>query len=297
MNKKFISMVELQDKSPDELICKLRSTYKNIELDILTEKFPLVDAVGAASAHLYTPRVVLINKSKIPNARTILIGKGITYDSGGYALKPCACMTAMHFDKTGALLVADVAYRTKTPGLIFLTPNLIGSNGTVNGTIIKSYSGLNVEIINTDAEGRLGLADLLSYSKKNFPQLQTICIATLTGAAVFFAGQNNFALATSKDISIQKRIMKEFYENKKFNIYPAPALDFYKKVMKSDNNRADVQNLSNLESSGSMTAHGFLRYFDDNTILIDIAAMMEDGNRNSTGWGPKQITRLLEIYK
>jgi leucyl aminopeptidase len=204
----------------------------------------------------------------------ILVGKGVVYDSGGLNLKPGNSLASMKDDMSGAAAVACVIYAiamAKFPvhviGLMPATDNKIGPQGVVPGDIINMHNGTTVEIIDTDAEGRLILADALSYASRYNPEL-VIDLATLTGAAVRAFGKYGIA-------AMQVNADKEFEQLKTsgWRVYERlvefPAWEEYGDLMKSD--LAELKNLGPAEA-GMITAGKFLEKFTSYPYIhLDIA--------------------------
>jgi leucyl aminopeptidase len=247
---------------------------------------------------------------KPANARNskpvILVGKGVVYDTGGHSLKPTHdSMDYMKSDMAGAAAVAGVLYtlaKTQLPlhviGLIPSTDNRISADAYSPGDIITIYDGTTVEILNTDAEGRLILADALCYAKKYNPEL-VIDIATLTGAAhraigtVGVVGMGN----TSKEIT--EKIVESgeaVYER----VAVFPFWEEYGEMVKSD--IADLRNIGG-ELAGAITAGKFLEYFTNYPYFhLDIAGMAflkkPDSYRGlgATGMGVRLLYNFLSNY-
>ncbi len=222
----------------------------------------------------------------------VFVGKGVVYDSGGMNLKPGDSMFNMKDDMSGAAAVATVIFAiasAKLPvhvvGLIPATDNRPGEKALVPGDIIRMHNGSTVEVVNTDAEGRLILADALSYAQKFDPAL-VIDLATLTGSAVRAIGKFGAAAMQSKasdELEILKKCGNEVYER----LVEFPLWDEYADQIKSD--VADLKNLGPAEA-GVITAGAFLQKFTGYPwIHLDIAgpAFIEksDGYRGVGGTG------------
>ena len=259
--------------------------------------------------------VLAVNKgSKIPprfmiltwepeNAKNVkpivLVGKGIVYDTGGYSLKPTAdSMDYMKSDMGGAAIVASTLAaisKAKLPvkviGLIPVTDNAIGPDAYMPGDVITMHNGKTVEVLNTDAEGRLILADALSYAQKYNPEL-VFDLATLTGAAAFAIGHYGIvAMGTATDKTFSELTNSGDYTSER--IVRFPFWDDYKELIKS--NIADIKNIGG-RVAGAITAGKFLEYFVDYPwIHLDIAGpsyVQKDINYYTTG-GTGVGTRLL----
>ncbi len=204
----------------------------------------------------------------------ILVGKGIVFDTGGYNLKPGEYMNDMKQDMGGAAAVIGALYaiaKLKMPvyviGLVPSTDNLIGKDGYVTGDVLTMHNGMTVEVRNTDAEGRLILADALSYAQKYKPEL-VIDMATLTGAAIRAIGELATAMMSNTDKKTRKTIIKaskDTYER----IVEFPMWEEYGEQLKSD--IADIKNLGG-PYAGQITAAKFLEHFTAyKWIHLDIA--------------------------
>ena len=233
----------------------------------------------------------------------VLVGKGVTYDTGGLSLKPSNAMLGMKADMGGAAAVAGTMVavaRNKLPihlvGLIPATDNRPGGNAITPGDVITISDGSTVEILNTDAEGRLILADALVYAKKYKPAL-VIDLATLTGAALMAIGKEGIAMmGTASPDSLQqlKAAGEETYER----LVEFPLWDEYGEYLKSD--IADLKNIGG-RTAGAITAGMFLKHFTDYPwIHLDIAgkAYLEATDnyrgKNGTGAGVRLLYQYLK---
>lgn len=230
----------------------------------------------------------------------ILVGKGLVFDTGGYDLKPSSSMDTMKSDKSGgAAVVGTIAalamakVPVKVYGLVPATENRIGATAYVPEDIITMYDGTTVEIANTDAEGRLILADALSYAKKYNPEL-VIDMATLTGAAIVAVGDKNTAVLGTSPDDIAK--MKECGFNVWERLIELPLWDDFAEQL--DSPIADMKNCGK-RSGGTITAAIFLKHFTDyKWIHLDIAgpAFTEKKDSYRGNGGTSVPTRLLFRY-
>ncbi len=214
----------------------------------------------------------------------VLVGKGVVYDTGGMNIKIQDHMNDMKSDMAGAAAVASAIYaiaKMKLPvyvvGLIPATDNRLCGNAIVPGDVINMYDGSTVEVINTDAEGRLILADALGYAKKYDPEL-VINIATLTGSAKRAIGKYGIAAMQSKaekhlkNLKISGDLVNE-------RLAEFPLWDDYAEEIKSE--IADIKNLGGV-NAGTITAGKFLEYFTDFPFIhLDIAGCAVNDKRNS----------------
>ena len=192
----------------------------------------------------------------------VLVGKGITFDTGGISIKPAAEMDEMKFDMCGAASVlgalraaAEMKLKLNVVGLVPTTENMPGGNATKPGDIVKTLSGQTVEILNTDAEGRLILCDALTYAERYDPQA-VIDIATLTGACVIALGHVCSGMFTNKDDLAREMIAAATDSSDR--VWRLPLWDDYQEQLKS--NFADFANIGG-RAGGAITAACFLARF------------------------------------
>jgi len=231
----------------------------------------------------------------------VLVGKGIVYDTGGLNIKTGDFMAGMNGDMAGAATVTGVLHtvaKTGLPlhiiGLIPSTDNRPGGNAYTQGDIITMYNKLTVEIGNTDAEGRLILADAISYASKYSPEL-IIDIATLTGSAAMTFGNQAIAVMTNADrkyINLLEECGNDVYER----IAELPFWDEYGELLKSD--LADLKNIGGREA-GAIIAGKFLERFAGFPLIhMDIAGteMLKKDDFYRTKNGPGSGLRLLSTF-
>ncbi|MCK5822973.1 MAG: leucyl aminopeptidase [Bacteroidales bacterium] len=222
----------------------------------------------------------------------VLVGKGIVYDTGGLSLKPTNYMDTMKSDMSGAAAVIGTFYaiaKAKLPvhvvGLIPATDNRPDGNAYTPGDVITMHNGLTVEVLNTDAEGRMILADALSYAKQYKPEL-VFDLATLTGAAAVAIGAYGIVAmgtADKKKFNTLKQSGNNVYER----IVEFPFWEEYDELLKSD--IADLKNIGGRDG-GAITAGKFLEHFTDYPYIhLDIAGpafiQKEDSYRGKGGTG------------
>ena len=236
----------------------------------------------------------------------ILVGKGIVYDTGGLSLKPTKGMDIMKVDMGGAACVIsaiNAVAKSNLPvyviGLVPATDNRPSGNAYAPGDVVEMYDGTNVEVLNTDAEGRMILADALSYAKKYNPQL-VIDMATLTGSAARAIGHFGIVSMHNKAEKQHQKLKEaglEVYER----LAEMPFWDEYDELMKSD--IADIRNIGNADFAGAITAGKFLVHFTDYPwIHLDIAGptyvTSEFGYRGkgATAIGVRLIYNFIKNY-
>ncbi len=244
------------------------------EKAIAKEKMGLLLAVAQGSAE--PPRFLILkyNGTRAAQKPIVLVGKGVTFDAGGISIKPAQDMHEMKGDMTGsAIMLATIltAAQLKLPvnlvTLMPLTENLPSGTAIKPGDVVTSRKGLTVEIINTDAEGRLILADALDYANKFQPQA-VIDIATLTGAALYVLGYSGAPIIGNRKPLMDQ--VKKAAEATGERVWEMPLWDDYKELMKSS--FADLVN-SGGKPAGTLTASAFLSNFigDWPWVHIDIA--------------------------
>ena len=292
------------DKSPEAFIDKVNNLVDSSDIKVevydkewLEENnFGAVLGVGKGSER---PPYFLVGKYK-PDAKyqVSLIGKGVLFDSGGYSLKSPSGMETMKTDMSGAAsawgVINLIARTNQNIGLSVYTPiveNMVSGAAIRPGDVLKTRNGKTIEVMNTDAEGRLIMADALAYASETNPDL--ICdIATLTGASYVALGLDIGAV-----FSNNQDIEKKFIESAKNigeNFHPLPLFDQYRKLIDSD--LADMKNTGG-RFGGAITAALLLKEFigDNNWIHLDIAGPARSDNRKgATGFG---VTSLYEFMK
>ena len=250
-------------------------------------------SVNAGSTDPPTFSVLEYKPAKPINQRPyVLVGKGVTYDTGGLSLKPSTSMDTMKSDMGGAAAVigtlaavADNQLPVHLIGLVPATDNRPSGNAIVPGDVITISDGTTVEVLNTDAEGRLILADALVFAKKYNPEL-VIDLATLTGAAVMAVGKEGIVMMGTAD-EAQKTALKSAGEETYERLVEFPLWDEYRNYLKSD--IADLKNIGG-RTAGAITAGMFLKHFTDYPwIHLDIAGVAfldnADGYRSKNGTG------------
>jgi leucyl aminopeptidase len=261
---------------------------KNVKVKILgktemkKEKMDLFLSVNAGSAkqpqlvHLtYTPKKVTKNTKHY-----CLVGKGLTFDTGGYSLKPGGSMMGMKFDMGGsstvygafrAAVLNDSPYKITL--ILGMTDNMVNENATVPDSIVKARNGLTVEILNTDAEGRLVLADCLDYACDLNPDF-IIDAATLTGACLVALGTEVCAVL-GNDNKLTKSLLDSAKKQDEY-MWEMPVIPEWRNDMKSQ--IADLKNIGSTRFAGTATAAAFLENFIKNDIKwahLDIAGVCD----------------------
>ena len=236
------------------------------------------------------------------------VGKGVCFDTGGISLKPAKFMEDMTYDMAGSAVVVglmkNLALRkakVNAIGVVGLVENMPGGNAQRPGDIVKSYSGKTIEVLNTDAEGRLVLADALTFTEKKFKPEFIVDLATLTGAIIVSLGSEFAGLFSNND-----KLSKQLFDSGQKvgeKVWRMPLHDNYDKLINSKN--ADMQNINYVGGAGSTTAAQFLQRFILNKTPwahLDIAGMSFSkygGALNSggaTGFGVRLLNQLIEDH-
>ncbi len=284
---------------------------KNILLEILNRKDMETRGLGlhlaVNQASRKEPKLIIVkyHGATKDSDYTALIGKGITFDTGGLNLKPTGYMETMRTDMSGAAAVIgalkNVVALNLKKNIIFavaIAENAIGSGSFKPGDVFKSYSGKTVEIGNTDAEGRLVLADAISYVNKNYKPARIIDFATLTGACVIALGHDYSGLMSNNEDLVKKLLSSaELTDDRAWQLPIYPELkDHVKSPI------ADIKNTGLKGAAGALSAGEFLRQFTDDTpwAHFDIAgtAFVQEQGRfyyghGATGVGVRLITDYL----
>jgi leucyl aminopeptidase len=271
---------------------------------IIKEKMGLLLAVNRGSFRDPAFIILEYNGDKNSKDKTALIGKGITFDSGGLDLKTPASMYTMRSDMAGAAAVLGVIYaiasldlKKNVVGIIPATENSIGSKSYKPGDVYTSYSGKTVEVGNTDAEGRLILADAISYTVDKIKPRRIIDLATLTGAITIALG-NEIAGIFSNDMNLIDQLVESGKTTGEL-LWPMPLYEEYKLKLKSD--FADIKNIGD-STVGAISGALFLKEFvkDIPWAHLDIAgpAFYEKpkgyNNSPATGFGVRLLFDFFE---
>ena len=255
-------------------------------------------AVNQGSA--IDPRVVILeHRPKNFRSTVLLVGKGITFDSGGVSLKPAAGMEDMKYDMCGGAAVistmqavAENKPRVRVVAIVPTTDNMSGSSAVKPGDVISHYNGVTSEVINTDAEGRLILADALAYGIKKYEPDCVIDLATLTGAVIIGLGHHRTGMMCNNDVLAEA--LSSAGEETGEKVWRLPLDPEYTEQLKSE--VADVKNIGG-RAGGSITAAAYLQKFVGDTpwAHLDIAGTAWDYTKKSyIPKGPSGIgVRLL----
>jgi len=283
------------------------TTYNEVQL----KKLGMYSLLGVGKGSVNESFLVTLEwngNKKDKKAPLSFVGKGVCFDTGGISLKPPKFMEEMKYDMAGSAVVAGLIQslairkaKVNAVGVVGLVENMPGGNAQRPGDIIKSYSGKTIEVLNTDAEGRLVLADALSFTEKKFKPKFIIDLATLTGAIIIALGEEYAGLFSNND-NLSGKIFKAG-EKVNEKVWRLPLHKNYDKLINSP--IADIQNINYSGGAGSITAAQFLQRFVINKTPwahLDIAGMAfskKAANLNpggATGFGVRLLNQLIEEY-
>jgi leucyl aminopeptidase len=298
---------------PDEYAKRIRSLKKfGLKINIYNEKklkkLGMNALLGVGQGSIRGSYLVTMEWKGIKNNSKPLafVGKGVCFDTGGISLKPAKFMEDMTYDMAGSAtvvgLMKNLAVRKakiNAVGVVGIVENMPGGNAQRPGDIVKSYSGKTIEILNTDAEGRLVLADALTFTEKKFKPKFMVDLATLTGAIIVSLG-SEYAGLFSNDDKLSNQL-EEAGNKVDEKLWRMPLHKNFDKLI--DSKHADMQNINYVGGAGSTTAAQFLQRFVLNKTPwahLDIAGMAFSkygGALNSggaTGYGVRLLNKLIE---
>ncbi len=302
---------------PDEYAKRINSLRKDgLKVSVYDQKklkkLGMNALLGVGQGSIRGSYLVIMewNGAKNNSKPLAFVGKGVCFDTGGYSLKPAKFMEDMTYDMAGSATVVGLMKnfalrkaKVNAVGVVGLVENMVSGNAQRPGDIVKSYSGKTIEILNTDAEGRLVLADALTFTEKKFKPKFIVDLATLTGAIIVCLG-SEYAGLFSNDDKLSNQIF-EAGEKVGEKVWRMPLHKNYDKLINSKN--ADVQNINYVGGAGSTTAAQFLQRFILNKTPwahLDIAGMAFSkygGALNSggaTGFGVRLLNELvIENYE
>ena len=261
--------------------------------------------LGVAQGSEHEARTVIMRWNGADAADTPLafVGKGVTFDSGGISIKPAAGMEDMKWDMAGAAavvgLMAALAGRraaVNAIGIVGLVENMLSGRAQRPGDVVKSHSGQTIEVLNTDAEGRLVLADILWYAKERFQPRCMVDLATLTGAIIVGLGHEHAGLFSNDDALAQGLLDAGLASGEA--LWRMPLGKAYDKLLRSD--IADMKNIGG-RPGGAITAAQFLQRFVGSVpwAHLDIAGMAWSGKdapgkpKGATAFGVRLLDRLV----
>jgi leucyl aminopeptidase len=302
--------------NPERFVSEIKKLSKlGLKVDVFDyskmKKIGMNALLGVSQGSKNLPYFVTItwkpnnSKNKKPLS---FIGKGVCFDTGGISLKPAKFMEDMKYDMAGAGAVVGLMKtlalrksKSYVVGAVALVENMPGGSAQRPGDIVKSYSGKTIEVLNTDAEGRLILADAIYYIDEQYKPELIVDLATLTGAIVVSLGSEYAGLFSNNDKLSEKLIKAGEIENEK--LWRFPLHKNYDKLM--DSKIADIQNINYSGGAGSITAAQFLQRFLKNGTPwahLDIAGMawtkkdLETIPTGATGYGVKLLNKFVEKY-
>jgi leucyl aminopeptidase len=261
--------------------------------------------LGVAQGSSRPPRLVVMrwNGGKAKDAPVAFVGKGVVFDTGGISIKPAGGMEDMKGDMAGAAAVTGTLYalaarkaKVNAVGVIGIVENMPDGNAQRPGDIVAAMTGRTIEIINTDAEGRLVLADAVAYTEDRFKPKFIIDLATLTGAIIVALGHLNAGMFATDDALAAS--LSEAGEATGERVWRMPLAREYDKQI--DSRFADVKNTGGRDA-GAVTAAQFIKRFVKSTpwVHLDIAGTamgspQTDTNRSwASGWGVRLLDRLV----
>lgn len=299
------------DMTPRLLAEEARATAKNIPVDVTVlgksqmEQVGMGGILGVARGSDEEPQFIILRYSggREKERPTVLIGKGVTFDTGGLNLKPAEAIYEMHMDMSGGaavihavLLAAKLCLKKNVIGLIPAVENMPSGSSYHPGDVLRSLSGRTIEVLNTDAEGRIILADAITYAKRYNPKL-VVDVATLTGAAMAALGQRCSALFTEEQ-TLERQIRALGEESGDY-VWPLPLWEEYEEEVKGT--FGDIANIGKTRYGGAITAAKFLHAFAKDLecpwIHIDIAPRMTsiEGEYLAKGAAGAPVRLLLNI--
>jgi leucyl aminopeptidase len=302
--------------NPEKFVSEIKKLSKlGLKVEVFDyskmKKIGMNALLGVAQGSKNMPYFVTItwkpnnSKNKKPLS---FIGKGVCFDTGGISIKPAKFMEDMKYDMAGAGAVVGLMKtlalrksKSYVVSAVALVENMPGGAAQRPGDIVKSYSGKTIEVLNTDAEGRLILADAIYYIDEQYKPELIVDLATLTGAIVVSLGSEYAGLFSNNDKLSEKLIKAGEIENEK--VWRFPLHKNYDKLM--DSKIADIQNINYSGGAGSITAAQFLqRFLKNNTpwAHLDIAGMawtkkdLDTIPTGATGYGVKLLNKFVEKY-
>ena len=298
---------------PVEFANRMKPLAKlGLKISILTpaqmKKLGMNALLGVAQGSAHEARMVVMEwkGGKANEAPLAFIGKGVTFDTGGISIKPAAGMEDMKGDMGGAACVAGLMMalakrkaKVNAIGAIGLVENMPDGKAQRPGDVVTSMSGQTIAVLNTDAEGRLVLADVLWYIQDKFKPRFMIDLATLTGAIMVALGKEHAGLFSNND-ELAQRLSEVGYATGE-KVWRMPLAPEYDKII--DHDVADVKNTGG-RNAGAITAAQFLQRFVNNVpwVHLDVAGTAMDGVRNSinqswgSGWGVRLLNRLVSQF-
>lgn len=303
------------DMTPAILATKTKEIFKNTKaiVKVLDEKqiakLGMGGVIGVGKGSKHKPRFIIIEymvgkKSEKP---IVFVGKGVTFDMGGLQIKPGMAMYEMHMDMSGgASVIASIAtiaslgLKKNVVGLIPAVENGVGDDAIRPGDVLKMMSGKTVDVLHTDAEGRLILADALHYARKYEPRL-LVDVATLTGASLVAVGQHTSVILT-KSRTLEDTF-RDLGEESGDYVFPLPLWDEYTQYTKGVH--GDISNIASGDTKfgGTITAGSFLAHFTKKMkwVHIDMVPRMTSVGsdklaKGATGEPVRLLVKIAEKF-
>jgi leucyl aminopeptidase len=297
---------------PESFVERVRESIKDtgLEVDVLDasamEKLGMGALLGVAQGSIREARLLVLKWNGGGSAQQVaFVGKGVTFDTGGISIKPAAGMEAMKWDMGGAGAVVGALKalalrkaKANIVGICGLVENMPGGNAQRPGDVVTTLSGQTVEVINTDAEGRLVLADAVAYVQRNFKPSMIIDLATLTGAILISLGHEWAGLFSNNDELAAK--LQQAGEESGDKLWRMPLAEAFDRLI--DSPIADMKNVGPREG-GSITAAQFIQRFVENGVKwahIDMAGKAWSDKasatyeKGATGFGVRLLDRFVE---
>jgi leucyl aminopeptidase len=301
--------------TPTEMAERCRALTKlGVKVEIMgpkeLEKLGFGALLGVSQGSVQEPRMVVMQWNgaggRKPRKPLVFVGKGVTFDTGGISIKPASGMEDMKWDMAGAgavvgLMAALAGRKAKADvvGLVGLVENMPSGSAQRPGDVVTSYSGQTIEVLNTDAEGRLVLADVLWYAQEKFDPAFMVNLATLTGAIIVALGQEHGGLFSNDDELAQKLTSAGLSTGEK--LWRMPLGDAYDKAIKSD--IADMKNIGGRHGSAIIAAQFIQRFVNGKPWAhLDIAGMAWSSKdsacvpKGATAYGVRLLDRLVRDH-
>jgi leucyl aminopeptidase len=287
-------------------------TKAGVKVEILTpqqmKKLGMGALLGVAQGSAFEPRLVVMrwDGGKRGDAPVAFVGKGVTFDTGGVSIKPAAGMEDMKGDMAGAacvtglmLALAKRKAKANVIGAVGLVENAVDGNAQRPGDVVKAMSGQTIAVLNTDAEGRLVLADVLWYVQDRFKPKFMVNLATLTGAIMIALGKEHAGLFSNNDQLSERLTASGLATGEK--VWRMPLAPEYDKLI--DHDVADMKNIGG-RYGGAITAAQFIQRFVNNVpwAHIDLAGTAMDSNKSAisqgwaSGWGVRLLNHLVATH-
>jgi leucyl aminopeptidase len=301
--------------TPTEMAERCRVLTKlGVKVEIMgpkeLEKLGFGALLGVSQGSVQEPRMVVMQWNgaggRKPRKPLVFVGKGVTFDTGGISIKPASGMEDMKWDMAGAgavvgLMAALAGRKAKSDvvGLVGLVENMPSGSAQRPGDVVTSYSGQTIEVLNTDAEGRLVLADVLWYAQEKYDPAFMVNLATLTGAIIVALGQEHGGMFSNDEDLAQKLTSAGIATGEK--VWRMPLGDAYDKAIKSD--IADMKNIGGRHGSAIIAAQFIQRFVNNKPWAhLDIAGMAWSSKdtacvpKGATAYGVRLLDRLVRDH-